>query len=129
MKNLLLILAFICVTCTSAKAKEYTYYYYPKYEAYYRVETKTWFYREGCSWTVSRKAPKGMPVFFLRKNHRVLLRYKGPNPLVHHITFTKKYSDFSPRRVAMKKKDNSDNAQKKKTSKVIIYTNGRDINN
>jgi hypothetical protein len=128
MKNLLLILIFVCVSFTALQAKEYTYYYYPKYEAYYRVETKTWFYREGCTWAVSKKAPKGMPIFFLRKNHRVLLQYKGPNPLLQHITFTKKYSD-QPSKKGAQKKTGIAKTKKKNTSRITIYSNGRDINN
>jgi hypothetical protein len=121
MKTFAAILFFIYLNIDTLSAEEYTYYYYPKYEAYYRVETKTWFYHNGCAWAASRKAPKEMPFFMIKKNNRVLLSYKGPNPLVHHIVIKKKYPSQSKRGLGVKIKTSWHSSDKKNATKVNIY--------
>jgi hypothetical protein len=129
MKTLSCIFLFICLNIP-VSAEEYTYYYYPKYEAYYRVETKTWFYHNGCSWAASKNAPKEMPFFMIKKNHRVLLSYKGPNPLVYHIVFKKKYPEEGKHRgLGVRIKSSWKSSDKKNSAKVTVYSHGRTINN
>lgn len=128
MKTILSIFFFAGLS-SSIKTDEYTYYYYPKYEAYYRLETKTWFYHDGNVWTGSRKVPKKMPFFCIRKNHRVLLSYKGPNPLLYHVVFRKKYQKEPSRSFTVKIKSSWKSSNKNNAARVTISNGGRDMSN
>lgn len=75
---------------------EYSYYYYPDYEIYYRVETGTWFIRRNAIWVSYYILP--MEYYFIRYPgcERVRLPYHGSKyPFAYHHKFKNAYPKHS----------------------------------
>ncbi|MDP2387737.1 MAG: hypothetical protein Q8M29_15295 [Bacteroidota bacterium] len=81
----------------------YSYYYYPDYEIYYRVETGTWFIRRNFVWVSYAYLPSEYYFIHHSGYHRVMLPYHGSK---HPFSYHNKFRSSYPKNVKVKSKKN-----------------------